>query len=393
MEAERRIRGDFTLNMVISHSLYSRIRDTYSRDLSDLSSILVESDSTKFNAVTYRVLFGNQDPDKRISFVSGIDLNYETGKGERIMDTRQVMGDYAAFASLLVNPRSNLSFQPGFRIAHNTKFSVPPVPSINLKWQFLPTMGIRASYARGYRAPTLKELYIFFVDINHNVQPNDQLKAEWGHNFDLSFTLNTDREEKTHMTKVDASLFYNNMNNIIVLAERDEASILYQYVNIFDYNTLGGEASFKYSYYPFFDIELGVGTTGTYYSLTEKKQAFSDYMFSPDLSINLTGTIPSVDLKLSAYYKFTGETWFFSLEEEDQVEVSIMDSYHNLDISMLRKFLGNRLSISAGVKNLFDNTVIRNSGNAGGGIHSGSGGSLVGYGRILFLKAGFNIYN
>ncbi|TFH36674.1 MAG: TonB-dependent receptor, partial [Bacteroidia bacterium] len=238
-----------------------------------------------------------------------------------------------------------------------------------------------------------KELYIYFVDINHNIQPNETLEAEHGNNFDLSFTLNTDRSEKTHLTKIDANFFYNNMSNIIVLAEISEADMMYQYVNIHDYNTIGGKVSFKYSYYPVFEIELGAGTTGTYFSLIDAKQSQGDYMFSPDVNINLSTTVPVADLKISAYYKYTGESWFFRLGENEEIDVSVMDAYHNLDISLMRKFMSNRLTITAGAKNIFDNTLVRTSGNAGGGaVHSSSGGSLVGYGRVYYLKAGFNIF-
>jgi len=393
LEAENRFDNGYNINIVGSYSIFTRTRQTVAKDFSDMSETEVGEDFTGFNAFNLRMLFGNQDPGKTFSFMSGIDLNYEIGEGERILDSRQEMGDYAIFGSFLINPTQRLSLQPGFRLAYNTKYAHPPVPSINLKWEIIPELSVRASYARGFRAPTLKELYIYFVDINHNIQPNESLEAEYGNNFDVSFTFNTDRSEKTHLTKIDANLFYNNMNNIIVLAEISEANLLYQYVNIHDYNTLGGKISFKYSYYPVFDIEAGIGTTGTYFSLTEARQSLGDYMFSPDVNLNITTTIPVADLKIAAYYKYTGDSWFFRLGENDDIDVSVMDAYHNLDISVMRKFMANRLTLTAGAKNIFDNTLVRTSGSGGGGgVHSSTGGSLVGYGRVYFFKAGFNIF-
>lgn len=392
IEAENRFSNGYNFNIVASYSLFSRLRETLSKDLSDLSTVRVGKEFTGFDAFNFRLLFGNQDPGKIFSFMSGIDLNYEIGEGERILDGRQEMGDYAIFGSFMINPYPHLSLQPGFRLAYNSKYNHPPVPSINLKWEIIPELSLRASYARGFRAPTLKELYIYFVDINHNIQPNELLKAEYGNNFDINISLNTDRSEKTHLTKIDANLFYNNMNNIIVLAEISEATTLYQYVNIQDYNTLGGKLTFKYSYYPLFDIEFGIGSTGTYFSLTDERQSLGDYMFSPDASLNISGTIPGIDLKVSAYYKYTGDSWFFRIGEDDQIDVSVMENYHNLDLSVIRKFMSNRLTITAGAKNLFDNTLIKTSGNIGGGVHSSAGGSLIGYGRVFYLKAGFNLF-
>ncbi len=392
IEYELKKNSGFTYNMVFSHSLYNRNSETWAVDLSDLTSVLSGSELTGFNAFNYRLLTGNQDPSRRLSFLAGLDLNYEIGSGERIYQGKQEIGDYAIFTSFLINPGEKLSLQPGVRFAYNTRFNVPPVPSINIKLQPASFLGIRASYARGYRAPTLKELYIFFVDINHNIKPNEDLKAEYGNNFDLSFTLNTDREEKTHITKLDASFFYNNMHNIIVLAEIDKQSILYQYVNILDYNTMGGEASFKYSYYPIFDMELGIGTTGTYYSLTKKRQTLDDYIFSPDINLNVSSTIPSLDLNVALYYKYTGKSWYFSLAEDESIDVSVMDSYNNMDLTFSRKFIQNRLALSCGVKNLFNNTVVRTTGQASEAVHSSAEGSLVGYGRVYFFKAAYNIF-
>lgn len=391
-ESENRLANGFVVNTVASYSLFTRLRQSVLKDLSDMSETEAGREYTGFNAFNYRMLFGNQDPAKIFSFMSGLDINYEIGEGDRILNDRQEMGDFAIFATFMINPVSKLSLQPGFRLAYNTKYQHPPVPSINLKWDIIPELSLRASYARGFRAPTLKELYIYFVDINHNIQPNETLDAEYGNNFDLNFTLNTDRKEKTHLSKVDLNLFYNNMNNIIVLAEMSEQQMLYQYVNIQDYNTLGGKITFKYSYYPLFDFEVGAGTTGTYFSLGEERQSLGAYQFSPDGSVNLSGTIPGIDLKISAYYKYTGNARFFRLAEDDQIESGLRESYQNLDISLIKKFLSNRLTISTGVKNLFDNTLIRGTGDVGGGAHSSSGGSLVGYGRVFFFRAGYNVF-
>ena len=63
-----------------------------------------------------------------------------------------------------------------------------------------------------------------------------------------------------------------------------------------------------------------------------------------------------------------------------------------MDISIGKKFWHNFVFVSAGVKNLFDNTEI---GGDGAGVSSGhgSGGgasSLVGYGRTFFVSMKFN---
>ena len=149
-----------------------------------------DHDTTDFNAFVYRFVLGKEDPAQKLNYSVGLDLNHEAGTGKRIVDNQQEIGDYAMFASLKYSPSKKFSFQPGVRFAYNTSFNVPPVPSINIRWEPSGRFNIRGSYARGYRAPTLKELYIYFVDVNHNIQPNPDLEAEYGHNFDLSMSFN-----------------------------------------------------------------------------------------------------------------------------------------------------------------------------------------------------------
>ena len=64
----------------------------------------------------------------------------------------------------LNKPIDKLILKPGVRYAYNTTYKTPVIPSLNLKWMLNDEHTIRASYARGFRAPSLKELYFLFVD-------------------------------------------------------------------------------------------------------------------------------------------------------------------------------------------------------------------------------------
>jgi outer membrane receptor for ferrienterochelin and colicins len=398
LDYDRTLRNGMSVRMLASYSIYERRKTTYLKDLSTLDETLSpnesDHDTTDFNALVYRLVVGKEDPGQKFNYSFGMDLNHETGTGKRIVDNRQEIGDYALFASFKYTPVKQLSLQPGVRLAYNTSFSVPPVPSINLRWEPSGRFNIRGSYARGYRAPTLKELYIYFVDVNHNIQPNPDLEPEYGHNFDLSMSYNTEREKKIHYSGLDLGLFYNNMHNIIQLAMRNTAgtSPVYQYINVLNYNTLGYQATLTYEFYQHLEVALGFGQTGTYFSFDEKSQSLGDYKFSGDITANVGWNIPSVKMKLSAFYKYTGRSWLFTIDEDNIVQTGQMEDYHNLDLTVLRKFFSNRLAVSAGVKNVFDNTSIPISGNASGGVHtSGDGNSPVNYGRLFFLKLSYTL--
>lgn len=390
LEYTQQIGGNYTLNMLGSYSYYQRHRKTYDKDLDMLTSNLIDEDTTEFNSFIYRVLFGNKQAKKKLSFITGLDLNYEYALGEKIFNGRQEIGDYAVFTSLMYKLTNKISIQPGLRFAYNTKFGVPPVPSINVKWDMLSRITMRASYAMGYRAPSLKELYIFFVDINHNIQPNEKLKAENGNNFDFAFRFNSEKDQKIHYSYLELGLFYNDMENIIYLANRQGDE--YQYINLSNYNTLGGQLTFQYNYYPYLDFGISLGETGTYSSLGNKSPKIGDYKFTTDLSANISNKIEKLKLSISLNYKFTGKSYLYDIDEKDQISITSLESYHNLDLTFVKKFFTNRLTVSAGVKNIFDNTTINISGGGTGTAHSGGSNQPIGYGRIYFTKLSYNIF-
>ena len=398
LDYDRVLKNGMSIKMLGSYSLYQRRKETYLKDLSTMDQVISpnasDHDTTDFNAFVYRFVLGKEDPAQKLNYSVGLDLNHESGTGKRIVDNKQQIGDYAFFASLKYSPSKKISFQPGLRFAYNTSFNVPPVPSINLRWEPSARINVRGSYARGYRAPTLKELYIYFVDVNHNIQPNPDLEPEYGHNFDLSMSYNTEKDKKIHYSGVDFGMFYNNMHNIIQLALRNNIGSggVYQYINVLNYNTLGYQATFTYEFYQHLEIALGLGQTGTYFSFDEKSQGLKDYKFSGDINTNIGWNIPAAKLKISAFYKYTGRSWLFTIDENNKVDMGQMGDYHNLDLTILRKFFANRLAVSAGVKNVFNNTNVDITGNVTGGVHtSGDGNSPVNYGRLYFLKLSYTL--
>jgi outer membrane receptor for ferrienterochelin and colicins len=383
---------NYKIDMLGSYSYFQRKNETYYKDYYQQTSNLVSVDATDFNSYVYRAMFGNTD-NASLLFLSGVDLNYEAVEGDKITGNNKEIGDYAIFTSLTYNITNKLSFQPGVRYAYNTKFNVPLVPSINLKWSVLSNLVLRGSYARGYRAPTIKELYINFVDINHNILPNEDLKSEYGHNFDFTVKFNSEKDTKVHFSQIEGGLFFNRMHNIIELARREDESsnMIYQNINISNKNTLGGQISFNYSYYPFLDFSLGFGETGIYSTLDNTMASITDYKFSPDLNTSITNNIQKANLSLTLSYHYTGKSYLYMVNENDEVELSTKSDYHNLDFTVVSKFINQRLTLSAGVKNIFNNKTLDITGGSGV-AHSSGGSALVGYGRFYFTRITYNIF-
>ena len=383
--------GHRFLNLVGSYSWYERKKNTYFKDLTTLDEIMTgnaaDHDTTRFDNIMFRGTYSKSDNDSKLNYQVGIDFNIERGWGKRITDEEQDIGDYAAFLSLKYAPLASLTFQPGVRYIYNTKYSAPLVYSINVRWQPLENITARASYSRGFRAPSLKELYLFFVDVNHNVRGNENLESENSHNVNAS--LSYYREKDIHYIGFEAKVFYNNINNIITLAQL--GSDLYTYVNVDKYVTQGFEIETKYKFYPNLELRVGLVETGRYNAVSSDRDDINKFSYSTDVITNLHYRIIRWNADLSVFYKYSGRLPQFFVVEDELVEGFIED-YNTMDLTVQKFLFSNRLVVGGGVKNLFDVKDVAASA-IGGGAHSGGGaaGYSVGWGRTYFVKLTLNL--
>ncbi|MCO6500352.1 MAG: TonB-dependent receptor [Vicingus serpentipes] len=383
----KKFKNDKNIKATIAYNDYQRIKNTFFKDLTTLEETQTENagdqDTTKFNQWVIRSSFSTSKDSVKVNYEVGTDINIEEAFGVRIENKTQQMGDYAAYASIEYRPFNNTIIRPGVRYAYNTNYQAPVTPSINLK-QTLGKFNIRASYARGFRAPSLKELYFDFVDINHNIVGNTDLKAEQSNNFNLS--INYTKVIKNYVLKVELSSFYNQIENLITLAQNN--GTLYSYVNIGDYQTHGVQLNNNIS---FNHLKFGIGGSyiGRYNHLSETK-SIEKFSYTPELKSSINYEFPKPQLFVAFFYKFTGKLPGFGLAANDEIIQTSIDAYHTADLSIGKQFWKKRIQVTLGSKNLFDvkavNSVVQ------GSAHSGSSGSSpVAMGRTYFLKMTFNL--
>ncbi len=389
LTAKTQLSGPLSKNsrfdVMASWSGYSRLKNTYRKDLTSLEKRLSSDeslqDTTVFTSVLSRGNYSWQSEAGKIALLSGFDLNYESGEGKRILDNSQVMGDYAVFVSAQYDPLKGLSLQPGFRLAYNTRYNAPLVPSVSIKWSPVKDITWRISYVRGFRAPSLKELYLYFVDINHDVRGNPDLGAENSHNVNASFQY--DRSYNSNNFGVEFNAFDNIVNNKIDLVN-DTANI-YSYANINDFRSLGFNLKLKYRLHPRLNFSVGISRTGTYSSISLQPRNLDNFIYSTDFTSEFRYDPFHYGLNLSAFYKYNGRYPYYYQGADDKIAIGTMDPYSSLDVSLNKSFFKKNLMLSFGGKNLFNVTSIPKSG-AGLGAHSGSDSSSpVGWGRTFFI--------
>lgn len=380
------------INIINSYSWFRRHNLQQRKDLVTLEQTLTQGtsdhDTSIFDLMMSRGTY-TQTINKKFSYQFGYDINVETGRGERIQGERQSIGDYAAYTTLEYRPSLRWVFRPGIRASYNTRYGSPITPSFNAKYTVSNKLNIRASYARGFRAPSLKELNLFFVDINHNIRPNSDLQAEVSDNVNVSAVYSHQFRNKVSL-RIEPSLFYNDIQNMISLALVDPATQLYSYINIGQFNNAGAN----------FSVEVKAGNIAvqTGASITAVRNIFGgadvpSYNTTREYRANMSYTLPVTNTRFNIFYKYNGAVPGFALDGNNKVVPTYIQAYSMADVSVSQSFLNKRITLIAGARNLLNVGNI-NFNVPTGTAHGGNGNSMaVGMGRTIFTSIRIHLFN
>ncbi len=317
----------------------------------------------------------------------GVDINLESGKGERLKSGNNEVNDYAFFLTSEITPSSKINIRPGIRIINNSVYDAPPVvPSVNTKFSLSKKLDLRLAYARGFRSPSLRELYFNFFDANHQIVGNPDLKAETSNSFTGSLTWKTISDKQIALG-VTLNGFYNNVKNLIDYAISASNPNLFVVTNVSNSKTAGSSLNATAAHKNW-NASLGIAYTGFYNDYAEADKSLPQMQWSPEINSNLGYNFPKIGLDVNLFYKFTGKRPFYVVDNSQQYVLSKRESYSWADLTVNKK-LFRYFSINAGVRNLFDVKGVRSTV-AGGSVHGSNGITSIGYGRSYFAGLSFN---
>jgi outer membrane receptor for ferrienterochelin and colicins len=388
LQITKKINDNSALNLTLAYSYYDRKKVRYLKNLTNLENILTpnesDHDTVIFHAFMMRGIYNNFQKDKKVNYQIGVDLNHEFALGKRIKNSSDDIGDYAAFASMQWKAFKDFMFQPAFRVSYNTKYSSPITPSINLKYK-LKKYIFRLSYARGFRAPSLKELNLYFYDSNHQIEGNENLKAERSHNFNAVVSHKNELFKKP--IEIEFKMFYNKIENMISLVQVSQNNALhYRNENIGQFQNHGLQLDFSLKLNNKIRLSSGASIVGNNDAQFENE----NYVYNTNFNSALNVKLLKNTMNLSVFYKLIGSYPQYYFDENSNIDIFYSDPYHNLDITLDKVFFNRSLKIAIGAKNIFDNTVINMANTAGS--HSGSATSLVGWGRTFFASVSYKFY-
>lgn len=321
-----------------------------------------------------------------VSLQPGVDINLESGEGERLNTGNNRVNDFAFFITSEITPGKKINIRPGLRIIHNTVYDAPPVvPSVNAKISLAKNLDLRLAYARGFRSPSIRELYFNFFDANHQIVGNPDLKAETSNSFTGSLNWKARQQENNSLTLV-LDGFYNDVKNLIDFAPSASDPNIYLYLNLAEYKTRGITLNTVWRHKQLL-VNAGTAFTGFYNEYFENDKSLDAFQWSAEANATIGYTFPKAGLDLNVFYKFTGKKLSYVLSGTD-VLPSRLRGYHLADLTVNKK-LGKMISLNAGVRNLFDVDRVTST-LVVSGVHTPNGVRNIGCGRSYFAGLSFN---
>ena len=336
--------------------------------------------------------------NQNLSFLAGIEYQNDNGKGDKMSSDASAINNLAFFLSAEYNPLKWLNIRPGVRSTYNSEYSAPwAIPSLNLKLNLTPSMDLRLSYAKGFRAPRIQELYYEMYHTNGGgfwIKGNKDLKAEKSDSYMASYVWRTLDDEKAKLS-FTLSGFYNKYKNQIRLVTSAEVSNDQKYENIDHYRTQGltFESNFTLDR---FNAQAAFSYIGRYNRLVKDETYASENQdkikYSPEVSASISYDWKNI-ATFNLFYKYTGARKeykeYTGKSSETYLGLGKQQGYHWADFTV-SKPIYKMFNLSVGVRNIFNVKRLDNT------IESSSYGTLstdqtlLSSGRSCFASLTFN---
>jgi outer membrane receptor for ferrienterochelin and colicins len=329
--------------------------------------------------------------NKKFDWLTGYEFQYESIKTLRVMQ-KDGLYDFAVFTTVDYSPSAKIQIKPSLRFIYNNQFGknpfpdflgngfklAPVIPSLQIKYNASKYLIFRGSYARGFRAPTLKELYFLFVDINHNVQGNQSLGTETAHNFIGSMDYRHIIGKNAAAT-FKLSYFKNFITNQIQLALLDNRTNLYQYINVGKMNSQGITTQTEY-----FRNQFQFKVSASWINNQSKSDNTGNWKIWDvvQTSFNVSYKLKQPGISIQIFSRYTGQNYGF----EENGKAFEIAPYYLADLSLNKTFFNDKLDIQLGCKNVMDVKQIQSSSTTGAVHGGGSGNMNISAGRNFFVQ-------
>lgn len=316
----------------------------------------------------------------------GIEYRRETGAGRRILDPvfnarEPELVNMAAWLGLTYRLNTNLTLEGTSRIGYNNRYRHPIVPAFHVLWKPNTAWRWRASYAKGFRAPSIQELFFNFIDVNHFIIGNQNLVAERSTNLRLS----GEWANESGSVSIVGEAFFNDIRDRITLADVEDDG-RFSYINLTQYETHGTTLQFTYTPSEKLSLTTGGAFTRLLNPANNEVENTPQFLALGEVRNELTLTLPRPQISLRIDHRYIGRRDRYVLDEDGNITQGFIGDYHLLHFTARKPFWDGRITATCGVKNILNRDRVPVTGGNGGGAHSGgSGGQLIDFGRSVFI--------
>ncbi len=360
----------------------------------DQSNVKTESREVFFSRGTFSEFINWDNAKFQLGYEITNSKGYSAmsqGLGEK--PENHTLGSYDFYASSEINVLPRFMIRPGYRLMTSNTFENQHALSLVLKYVLKSGYEVRATFGTSPRLPSYEELYTYFVDVNHDLQGNPNLKPEKGKTFFLNFKkdidINTELEFSTSLT--GRYLEVNDKIDIIQMYE--PTGLKFKYMNVDRYRNIGltflNQVHWR-------NIDFGVGFTisGSAQQMFEAPTDTDKYLYTPEVTANVSYKLPNWNTSFSLYYKYNGEEYKYVMETDMFGEYYFkgkQNSYSWLDFSVRQPLLDRKLIATFGVRNIFNVINLKTTANTATAHEPGATVMPIAYGRSCFLKVQYNL--
>lgn len=390
-----------SINYMGDFSYQSQIRQAqnYVYDVPQRLELSRESKQTFYDIDVFysRGMFSHFLDNDKFDFQLGYELDRTQGYASMFTEDRTFGSDifrtvfnYSNFLSAEWNALPHFYVRPGVRLALSDMFEKQYNYSLILKYS-AGKSDFRLSGGSANRFPKYEELFTYYVDANHDVRGNANLKPEEGLTIGAFWDFKT---RKTHDgINLSLSGLYLDLKNRIELAVVNFDPYQYQYINIDQYRSLMFNGSFSYKKGSFL-FNTGASLTGISRILKAPNAESPDqFFFYPEVNASVNYKLSGIKTLFALYYKYSGESTQYRMESDVAGNTTFtlgkIGNFSMMNATVSQPFFNDHLDFTVGVKNIFDVTNIQNTTQAGDGHNANNTMNLF-YGRSYFARVTYN---
>jgi outer membrane cobalamin receptor len=275
-------------------------------------------------------------PDNRITL--GVDYKSVTGIANDGApggaDVWHSVSDFAGYAYVQHTFIEQLILSAGFRVENNSMFGVETIPQAGFSWLATDNTTIKGSWSKGFRNPTLMELYLF--------APNQDLEPERITNYELGMS----QKSADGQFRIDLALFALEGTNVIEVRPNDAPPPPVKRQNVGSFANKGIELELSWNA----TSNLSFASNYSYLNLDKPRLAAPEHQFY------IEGTYTFGDFRANLSVQQISGLYIYTAEP-----TPLQESY-TLANMMLAYQLNNNFELFSSGKNLLDQDYSINYG-------------------------------